>query len=390
MTRRWFNVGVVKLPHAARDMAHAVLGDRPDRAVFQDIVGADTPDDDSRFPVGAHCTYRAWLSDAEADRFRAASNCRYVVEDVTLSGGQLGPTTLPGWQVRSTLGYWPAAPTQLPGTTVNVAVMDSGTSSTLRAYMGFVLVARAVFPTYQPPEGENYPGVIHGSYCASNAVPPGGRLLDVIYIDGNGDTSDALIAQGVAYAVDQGAKVVSGSFGFTTALPATLDALNAAATADVVFYFATGNDGVATTLYPSWYGITEPGLPYVYSIGGWDMSTGYRWTDSSYHQDMTGLAPSILVRGAGPDATENFWYGTSAAAPCVANLCARLIGAGVSARDAGAALAATTTRMGFTAGEVGGGLFDLRAAAAELGVLPPAAAAVPTRRLRSSALAGAW
>ena len=78
--RRPYNVGAWKIPYAERDVAHAVLTPADTRGFF-DIIGADTPDDHETFPIGAHVTYRVELTAAEAARFRAASNARYVELD---------------------------------------------------------------------------------------------------------------------------------------------------------------------------------------------------------------------------------------------------------------------------------------------------------------------
>lgn len=382
MTRRWFNVGVVKIAHADRDVAREVLGDRPDSDVFQDIVGADTPDDDERFPVGSNTTYRVALTDEEAERFREASNARYVHEDVVLTNLTCGATTLPGSRSRAALGYWPTAPAELPGTNVNVAVLDTGSSSTVRSYMNQTLVARGVFVSPAPPTNEAYSTSDHGSLCAANAVSYGGRLLDGVVINGDDEGTDSGIAQGVTWAVNQGAKVVSGSFGYSsTTQPATLDAINAASGSDVIFYFATGNEGDTVVRYPARYSISG-GPSYLYAVGGFDMSTKSRWVDSSWDPAMTGVAPSIMVRSVIQTAVESEWYGTSAACPCVANMASRLVGAGVSARLAGQALAATGNRLG-QGTALGGGVFDLRAAARYLGLSVSPSVPVSTRTLRN-------
>jgi hypothetical protein len=373
MTRRWFNVGVVKIPHGDRDVAHSVLGDRPDDTLFQDIIGADTPDDDEQFPVGSNCTYRAALTDEEAEQFRAASNCRYVVEDVVVTNSLCAPSTLPGWRVRDTLGYWPSAPTDLPGTTPRVAVLDTGTTSAMRSYMGITMAARGVYAPTAPPVNESYTGSNHGSLCASNAVSPGGQLVDVVVLDydnttGTDSMTDSGAAQGITYAVAQGAQVVSCSWGWTsTPMPALLDALLAAASSSAVFFFASGNEGGASMRYPARYTYERGDLPHVKTVGGWDMSRHWRWASASYHAQMTGVAPSIMVRGVMPTGVETEWQGTSAAAPCVANMDARLIRSGVTARQAADALAATCVDKGMGA-QQGGGLFDLQRAAEYLGI----------------------
>lgn len=389
--RRWYNVGVVKIPHGDRDIARKALGDRPDDTRFQDIRGADTPDDDDQFPIGSRCAYRAALTDKQAEQFRAAENCRYVSEDVTVTGVLAGAATIPGWRVRDTMGYWPNAEGLMPGLTTRAAILDTGTSSAQRDYMGHNLVARAVFAPFAPPTNENYPGSNHGSLCASLCVPLDGQLIDEVVIafddtTGSDSGTDSGVALGVNHAVANGAKVISGSIGFgSTPMPATLDALEAAAGSDVVFYFAQGNDASLFSPYPARYSF-EAGVSYLYTVGGWDMARRWRWSSANWHAQMTGIAPSTMVRAVTASGGEGEMEGTSAATPVVADMCVRLIRSGITARQAAAALEATTVDMGMGV-EQGGGMFNLRAAATYLGIMPPVAASVDRRRQRASSAA---
>lgn len=89
--RRRHNVAAIKIPHAHRDVARAVMpdDDAVDDRRFVGGLGGDTPDDDQEFragdPVeldGPHVWYSLMLTDSEAEQFRAASNARAVTLDV--------------------------------------------------------------------------------------------------------------------------------------------------------------------------------------------------------------------------------------------------------------------------------------------------------------------
>jgi hypothetical protein len=379
--RRWWNVGVVKIPHAQRDVAHAVLGARPgDR--WQDIVGADTPDDHDRFPVGANCTYRAWLSDAEADRFRTASNVRYVVEDARVSNVTCTPSTaVPGWRVNRWIRSDPTNLASLSAVGVRIGLIDSGTSIAMRNYCSITMAARTITASAAPPTNDGYPGFDHASYSGSTAVPVGGTVLDAVTVDSSNTVTDAQIAQSVTWTVNNGAKVVNGSISYgTTPAPATLDALNAASGADVVFYFAMGNNSLNTMMYPAVYSTS---VPYVYSVGAWDMSMERMSTFSNWDARTTGVAPGELLTAVNSVPAEVTWAGTSASTPVVTRLAARLVGGGATARAAGAALAATVQDMGQSPYQ-GRGRFDFTRAAESLGIAPPAAAAVDPKVFATS------
>lgn len=69
-------VGAYKIPAADRDVSGPVLSS-PD-AGYHDIIDSN---DDPDIPLGSNVTFRAELTDGEAERFRAASNARYVEFD---------------------------------------------------------------------------------------------------------------------------------------------------------------------------------------------------------------------------------------------------------------------------------------------------------------------
>lgn len=385
-TRRWWNVGVVKVPHAQRDIAHGVLGQRPG-ARWQDIVGADTPDAHDRFPVGSHCTYRAWLSDAEAQRFRAASNARYVVEDTPIHNVTCAPQGgVPGWRVLRWQHADDPELAALTGVGVNIGMIDCGSSIAARSYCSITMAGRIVTATLQPPTNDGYPGFDHGSYTTTTAAPVGGTVLDAVVVDSNNSTSDAITAQGITWAVNNGAKVVSGSIALGgSPIPACFDALTAASASDVVFYFATGNDSLNVIAYPSQYSTS---FAYVYSVSSWDMSMDRLSTFSNWIPQMSGVAPGELMFAVNGLGVEVPWSGTSAATPAVARLAARLVSGGATARAAGAALAATAQDMGQSPYQ-GGGRFDLRRAADLLGLTSPRAAAVDPKVFAASRPVGA-
>lgn len=73
-SRQRYIIGAVKIPSADRDVAHAVLP----HAGYRDLIDSD---DNPEIPLGANVTYSADLTEAEAERFRDASNARYVELD---------------------------------------------------------------------------------------------------------------------------------------------------------------------------------------------------------------------------------------------------------------------------------------------------------------------
>lgn len=361
--RRWYNIGARKIAHADRDVARSVFGDR-DQGRFYNILGADTVDDDSRFPPGCHTTYSAHLSAAEAARFADASNCRYVEPDQAMRVHDAGH--VPDTASRTFLGQAFTGTEKWHGQDVTAAVLDEGTTAAVRAYMGFTLVARKVFTTDDLAGAEIYPGNVHGCLVAPNLVPRYGRLLDALVVNAAGDAFISASCAAIPWAVDNGARVINMSIGngFTPCGQAFEDALTYMSRFDCELYTSAGNDSVAALAYPAAYCTT---YPKVHAVIAWDPLTGARASFSNYAATAACIAPGNNVTSLSETAVETTWYGTSAASPLAAQCCVRLqTGRRFTARDAYLALQASATDLGLGAGQ-GGGAYNLSAAITALG-----------------------
>lgn len=362
--RQWFNVGVVKLPEAQRDVARSVFAGHPDR--FYDIIGADTPDDHDRWPVGSHTAYSALLTEREAEQFARASNARYVEPDnynpdvTTLS--PLLPRPRAQRYVQAEVAVYPS----LTGTGTLVGQIDEGTTAAMRAEKNITLVSRALFTTTQPT-GEIWPGnMVHGCLVAGTCVPYGGKMLDAFAVDADGGIYDSQIASAVTWLCTHSAQVVNMSIALGNPTSVLNDAFNQAASLDVVFFISAGNEGQRMERYPA--SLSET-LPYVHSIMSMDMSIDQASSFSNYGPWFTGTAPGELMYTTTSDGSIVEWAGTSASSPHVAQLAARIMSAGVSARQAGAALKATLRDIGLGEKQ-GGGLYSMQAALRWLGKEP--------------------
>src|SRR5439155_6365230 len=76
-------------------------------------------------------------------------------------------------------------------------------------------------------------------------------LVPVKVLDSTGTGSYAAIANGIAWAVDHGAKVVNMSIGGTDSSQTLCDAVSAALSRGVVVVAAAGNDGTSAAHYPA-------------------------------------------------------------------------------------------------------------------------------------------
>lgn len=151
----------------------------------------------------------------------------------------------------------------------------------------------------------------------------------------NGDEYDKDIALGIRYAVDNGAKVINGSFGksFSPRAEWVYDAIKYAAENDVLFVHAAGNDG-ANLDDPS-----NPNFPNdqvnngpefsnnVITVGALDPDYGSELVASYSNYGNINVdifAPGTDIYSTYPDNTYEYSPGTSMAAPAISGLAALL------------------------------------------------------------------
>ena len=149
----------------------------------------------------------------------------------------------------------------------------------------------------------------------------------------NGDEYDKDIALGIRYAVDNGAKIINGSFGkaFSPKAQWVYDALKYAAEKDVLFVHAAGNDGAnlddpANPNFPNDQVDNGPEIAdNVLTVGalgpkyGSEMVAGF----SNYGDiNVDVFAPGDDIYSTMPGNKYDFQGGTSMAAPAVAGVAA--------------------------------------------------------------------
>lgn len=151
----------------------------------------------------------------------------------------------------------------------------------------------------------------------------------------NGDEYDKDIALGIRYAVDNGAKVINGSFGksFSPNAAWVYDAIKYAAKNDVLFVHAAGNDGAdlddpSNPNYPNDQVNNGPEISdNVITVGALDPKYGSELLASYSNYGKINVdifAPGTDIYSSYPNNTYEYSPGTSMAAPAVAGLAALL------------------------------------------------------------------
>ncbi|MEU5782354.1 type VII secretion-associated serine protease mycosin [Micromonospora lupini] len=209
------------------------------------------------------------------------------------------------------------------GRGVTVAVVDSGVDANHPDLAGQVLPG---LDLVGPAGGAGPDPVGHGTTVAGLiagrrddkrgvvGLAPDSRILPVRVLDERNKYDDALIvAKGVRWAVDNGARVINLSLGGSGDSPALAAALDYAFARDVVVIACTGN--LATSPDSKvWYPAREPG---VIAVAGLERSSDNLWSGSITGRATVLTAPATGLVGARPP--DGYWrvQGTSFAAPLV-------------------------------------------------------------------------
>lgn len=153
--------------------------------------------------------------------------------------------------------------------------------------------------------GNNSIGV--ASYCWQCALMP------VKVIDSGGAGSFSTVANGIMWATDHGARVISMSLGFSSSSSTLQSAVQYAHNHNVVIVAAAGNYGTSAPVYPAAY-------PEVLGVAGTDGS------DQLYSWSTYGSWVKLAAPGCNFTTGRNAWYGTfcgtSSAAPALAGIAA--------------------------------------------------------------------
>ena len=202
-------------------------------------------------------------------------------------------------------------------------------------------------------------GIVAGSGLGTDSVKgiaPHAHLIPVKVMNEHGRGTAFDVVEGIVYAVERGARVISLSIGARGESGAVRDAIAYAWQRGVLIVAASGNEGRDSVTFPA-------NDARVISVGAVDANL-QRAPFSNYGDDLTLVAPGVAVYTTAREKGYMQFSGTSAAVPFVAGALAALVGSrtGITAEEAHQAVLAAADNLGRAGhdAEYGYGIINVR------------------------------
>ncbi|GEA27353.1 subtilisin [Microcystis aeruginosa NIES-4325] len=196
-------------------------------------------------------------------------------------------------------------------------------------------------------DGNSHGTHVAGTIAAANngfgatGVAYNSRIMPVKVLSDSGSGSYSGVAQGIRYAVDNGADVINMSLGGGSTDSAVQSALQYASSRGVIVVMAAGNEGAAQPGYPA-SSATSWGLA-VGAVNSSNQMASFSNRAGSNSSMSYVTAPGVQVYSTLPNGGYGFLSGTSMAAPHVAGVVALMLNANPNLTDAQVRQIITTT-----------------------------------------------
>jgi subtilisin family serine protease len=209
-----------------------------------------------------------------------------------------------------------------PGETPDNNVDDDG-NGYVDDYYGYDFIGSlytAVTPDHDPADEAGHGTHVAGIIAAENnsvgvkGIAPSAQIMPVKVLDASGSGWESTIADGIRYAVDEGADIINLSLGSYVPSNTIKSAVDYAETNNVLVIAAAGND----------YSFTLPSYPAAYasvvSVGA-TTEDGFK-ADYSNWGKVDVMAPGDHILSSVPGDDYEYYSGTSMAAPHVTGVAA--------------------------------------------------------------------
>ncbi|MEM4265291.1 MAG: S8 family serine peptidase, partial [Thermoplasmata archaeon] len=220
--------------------------------------------------------------------------------------------------------------------------------------------------------------IYHGTHIAgvvgavmNNALGIAGvaqvKLMAVKVMNESGEGTDATVAEGIVYAVNNGADIITMSLGVDSSTLVLSNAIRLARDNGVVCIAAAGNDGSYGISYPAAY-------PSVIAVGASDQ-LDHRASFSNYGPGLDVMAPGTRIWSCKVGDTYQELSGTSTATPFVAGVAALMLSVNpaLTPIEIGNVLNQTATDIGSSGYDTSTGWGIINAKKAVMAVSGPAA-----------------
>jgi thermitase len=262
----------------------------------------------------------------------------YTPNDPYFSSRQYGPQKIQAPQA------WDIT----EGSGAKIAIVDTGVQSNHPDLAGKVVGGWDFVDNDSTPQDGNG----HGTHCAGIAAAvtnnstgiagtaPKASILAVRVLNNSGSGTWTAVANGITYAADQGADVISLSLGGTVGNSGLQQAVDYAWSKGSVVVAAAGNAGTTAPNYPAYYSNAIAVASTDQNDNKSSFSTYGSWVDVA--------APGSSIYSTYPTSTYSSLSGTSMATPHVAGVAGLLAAQGRSASNIRAAIENTADKISGT------------------------------------------
>ncbi len=225
-------------------------------AVSESYVLADyVPDVEINAPVQTNSTTET----EKTDRPVPQPNKTSVLHDSgSVSSPQITSDSEPQWALEK-INALPPARNAVTDSTVLVAVLDTGIDKNHEELSGRVVAGIDLAGTSTSDDIYGHGTPIAGIIAAADdglgvvGLAPESYLINVKVADDKGKCRASALAEGITWAVDNGAKVINISIELKEGTTALKEAVDYAWNSGAVVIAAAGNDGDSQTVYPASY-----------------------------------------------------------------------------------------------------------------------------------------